>query len=217
MSIMLDVMKIYDVTVPVSERTPVYEGDPAVVIGSEYLLENGDDANVSKVSMGVHTGTHIDAPSHFITGGKKVTEIDLEVLIGPARVIEVPSDVNAIGPGHLPELDGSSRVLIKTRNSRFWADPESGFRRDYTYITPGAARDLVERGIEIVGFDYLSVEEFGFESPETHRLFLGNDVVILEGLDLSTVSPGEYEMICLPLKLDGGTGDGAPARTVLLG
>jgi len=208
-------MKIYDVTFPISERTPIYEGDPKVKIDVTASLAGGDAANVSLVCCGVHTATHVDAPNHFIQGTRKVHELELEKLIGDCRVIELDENVMAIEPEHLENLGNAERVLFKTRNSSFWNEPEKGFRTDFTYITPETARVLVEKKIKLVGIDYLSVEKFGSTDFATHITLLEKEVVIIEGLDLREVSGGDYELICLPLKYIGGTGDGAPARTVL--
>ncbi len=208
-------MKIYDITFPISERTPIYEGDPKVKIDISASLAGGDAANVSMVCCGVHTATHVDAPNHFIDGTRKVHELELEKLIGDCRVIELDENVMAIEPEHLENLGNAERVLFKTRNSGFWNEPERGFRTDFTYVTPEAARALVEKKIKLVGIDYLSVEKFGSEDFATHITLLEKEVVIIEGLDLREVSGGDYELICLPLKYIGGTGDGAPARTVL--
>lgn len=207
--------KIYDVSVPISGGTPVYEGDPAVDIELKLSMSAGDPANVSQVCMGVHTGTHVDAPNHFIEGTKRIVDLDLGKLIGPCRVVELDESVRAVGPEHVPDLEGVERVLFKTRNSSFWGDAADGFRKDFTYITPEAARMLVGKGVKLVGIDYLSVEAFDAETPETHITLLASEAVILEGLDLREVPAGDYELICLPLKIDGGAGDGAPARTVL--
>ncbi len=208
-------MKYFDVSVPISANTPVYEGDPAVEVSLKMSMAEGDFANVSQICMGVHTGTHVDAPNHFIEGTKKVVDLDLDTLIGACTVVEVPSDVMAITASHAEGFPGAERLLIKTRNSGFWNDVAAGFRKDFTYIEPEAAKVLVDRGIRLIGFDYLSVEAFDAETPETHLAFLEREVVILEGLDLRAVPPGDYELICLPMKFDGGAGDGAPARTVL--
>jgi arylformamidase len=208
-------MKIYDVTVPISEKTPVYEGDPNVDIDLKLSMEKGDKANVSQICMGVHTGTHVDAPNHFIEGTKKIIDLDLHTLIGKCRVVELEAEVMAIEPQHVEALEGVERVLFKTRNSDFWSDLEQGFRKDFTYITPKAARVLVEKKVKLVGIDYLSVEAFDAESPETHIILLEKEVIILEGLDLREVSGGDYELLCLPLKIAGGAGDGSPSRTVL--
>lgn len=208
-------MKIYDVTVAVSERTPLYEGDPSVQIETANAIARGDAANVSRLCFGAHTGTHVDAPNHFIEGTRKVHELVLEKLTGKCRVVEIDESVTAIEAEHIVNLEGVERVLFKTRNSAFWNEPERGFRKDFTYITPDAARALVDLGIVLVGIDYLSVEKFGAQNFDTHITLLEKEVVIVEGLDLREVSAGDYELVCLPLKVEGGTGDGAPARTVL--
>lgn len=208
-------MKIYDVTVPLGENTPVYEGDPAVEIVAANQIEKGDAANVSRLCCGVHTATHVDAPNHFIEGARRVHELDLEKLVGRCRVVEIEKSVTAIEAEHVKNLDGAERVLFKTRNSDFWNDLTQGFRKDFTYIAPDAARALVDLGIKLVGIDYLSVEKFGSTDFATHIAFLENEIVIIEGLDLREVPAGDYELMCLPLKLVGGAGDGAPARTIL--
>ncbi len=208
-------MRIYDVTVPLSENVPVYEGDPAVKIESAHAIARGDAANVSRLCFGAHTATHVDAPNHFIEGGRRVDELDFGELLGTCRVVEIDESVTAIETAHCENLEGVERVLFKTRNSNFWNDPAQGFRKDFTYITPDAAKALVDLGIKLVGIDYLSVEKFGAETFETHITLLEKEVIIVEGLDLREVSGGDYELICLPLKMIGGTGDGAPARTIL--
>jgi arylformamidase len=210
-------MKIYDVSVPISEETPVYEGDPKVEITAGNAIANGDAANVSRLCLGAHTATHVDAPNHFIEGTGKVDALPLEVLIGRARIVELPEDIIEIEVSHIKDanLQGVERVLFKTRNSDFWSNTTQGFRKDFTYITPEAAKELVSLGVKLVGIDYLSVEKFGSEDFETHLTLLGAQIVIIEGLDLREVSAGDYELICLPMKIASGTGDGAPARTVL--
>lgn len=208
-------MKIYDVTVAISEGVPIYSGDPAVAIEGVKGIAAGDNANVSKLCFGAHTGTHVDAPNHFIEGTRRVEDLDLEKLVGRCRVVEVEESVTAIDGAHLGGLDGVERVVFKTRNSAFWNEPEKGFRTDFTYITPDAARALAYAGMKLVGIDYLSVEKFGSDDFATHTTLLRNEIVIVEGLDLRDVPAGDYEIICLPLKYIGATGDGAPARTIL--
>jgi arylformamidase len=208
-------MKIYDVTIAISEAVPIYEGDPRVTIEGVMSMAAGDAANVSRLCFGAHTGTHVDAPNHFIDGTRRVEDLEIEKLIGPCRVVELDDSIIAIEPIHVAELRGVERVLFKTRNSTFWNEPETGFRTDFTYITPEAARVLAGSGIKLVGIDYLSVEKFGSKDFTTHVTLLAKEIVILEGLDLRAVPPGEYELICLPMKFVGGTGDGAPARTIL--
>ena len=206
-------MPIYDVTVPISNDLPVYPGDPRVDVAPLTTFEAGDIAAVSQLCCSTHAGTHIDPPSHFIPGGTSVDRLPLDILVGPCRVLDtglldvVTSDW-LVGQ----KFDGVTRLLFKTRNSAFWGS-EQLFRTDYVYIDPAAARFLVERGVRLVGIDYLSVEKFDFDQPETHLALLGNGVIILEGLDLSAVPPGDYELVCLPLRIRDG--DGAPARVIL--
>lgn len=208
-------MKIYDITFPISAETPIYEGDPKAEIKTVNSLENGDAANVSQICCGLHTATHVDAPNHFIEGTKRVHELDLNVLIGECLVIEVDENILAIDAEQVKNIENTERILFKTRNSAFWNEPKKGFLIDFTYITPKAAQILVEKGVKLVGIDYLSVEKFGSQDFSTHLTLLKNEVIILEGLDLREVSGGNYELICLPLKYIGGKGDGAPARTIL--
>ncbi len=163
----------------------------------------------------MHTATHVDAPNHFIDGARRVHELDPQKLIGPCRVIEVDRDVTAIEPHHVGDLDGVSRVIFKTKNSDFWATPEDGFRTDFAYLVPETARALAEANIVLVGIDYLSIEKSGSSGHPVHVALLGKEIVILEGVDLRQVQAGDYELICAPLKYDGATGDGAPARTFL--
>lgn len=212
---MLSAMKIYDVTVAIGEGTPIYKGDPAAEVRAEKTFAAGDGVNVSSLCFGAHTGTHVDAPNHFIQGTRRVDELELEKLVGPCRVVEIDESVMAIGPAHLPDLAGIERLLFKTRNSAYWNTPEEGFRTDFTYIEPEAAKVLADAGLKLVGIDYLSVEKFGSEDFATHKTLLEKEIIVLEGIDLRNVSPREYEIICLPLKYVGGMGDGAPARTIL--
>lgn len=208
-------MKIHDITVTISAATPIYKGDPGVEFTSFKAIANGSSANVSQIGFGVHTATHVDAPNHFIDGARRVHQIDPYKLIGPCRVIEVPKDVVGIEPEHVGDLTGVERVVFKTQNSDFWATPEDGFRTDFSYLVPATARLLVENGIVLVGIDYLSIEKSGSPGHPVHITLLENEIVILEGVDLRGVEPGDYEIICMPLKYDGATGDGSPARTFL--
>lgn len=208
-------MRIYDVTFPISAETPIYKGDPQAEITIAHSIAKGDAANVSQICCGVHTATHVDAPNHFVEGGRRVHELDLDKLLGVCRVVELDESVMAVEAKHVENLENVARVLFKTRNSRFWNEPEKGFREDFTYIAPEAAKILVEKNVKLVGIDYLSVEKFGSTDFLTHITLLQNEVVIIEGLDLRKVSAGDYELICLPLKYVGGAGDGAPARTIL--
>lgn len=210
-------MEIYDITVAISSQTHVYEGDPAVKIETSLAIARGDAANVTNLCFGAHTATHVDAPNHFIEGTKKIHEIELEKFIGRARVVEIDESVTAISAEDVKQanLAGVERVLFKTRNSKIWSEPENVFRKDFTHVELSAARELVNLGIKLVGIDYLSIEKFGSENFATHKTLLEKEIVILEGLNLSQVAAGDYELICLPLKIISETGDGAPARAIL--
>ena len=210
-------MTIYDVTVPLRNGVPTWPGDPLVDINDFRSLSNGDSANVTALNFGAHSATHVDAPAHFIEGAAKVESLDLKVLIGEAEVVAVPEDYYAITEEFVLAhcSPGAERILFKTRNSAFWNQPKLEFRRDFTYLDLEAARALVQRGAKLVGIDYLSIEKFHTENHETHLALLSHGVVIIEGLNLSDVPAGKYELICLPLRLQSNKGDGAPARVVL--
>lgn len=156
-------MEYYDVTVPISERVPIYEGDPPATVTGEKAIARGDGANVSSLCFGAHTGTHVDAPNHFIEGTRRVEDLEVEKLIGRCRVVELPADVVAVEPEHFPSLDGVERLILKTRNSAFWNTPEEGFRTDFTYLTPAAAKKVADAGLKLIGIDYLSIEAPGAE------------------------------------------------------
>ncbi|HXF43468.1 MAG TPA: cyclase family protein [Pyrinomonadaceae bacterium] len=210
-------MKIYDITVPISEDLPIYEGDPSVRISAFAKISDGAAANVTEISLGVHTATHIDSPAHFIEGAKTVSEIDINRLIGNCRVIELPEGVKEITPSHIPPLDGIRRIIFKTENSKFWP-PNRGdkFRKDYVSLSLAAAEKLVNDGILLVGIDYLSIEAANSAGHPVHKKLLENEVAIVEGLALREIAAGDYKLICLPLKYNGGCGDGAPVRAVLV-
>jgi arylformamidase len=201
-----------DVSVPIESGMVTYEGDPAVEITERLSIAKGDPANVRHLALGSHTGTHIDAPSHFIDGGRSLDEVPLDALIGPVVVVESDA-APLIGARECEALvpRGTDRVVFKTRNSRLWA--QRRFSRDYVAIDESAARWLVERRVRLAAIDYLSIEAFGATGHPVHRTLLGANIVILEGLDLSAVSPGRYDLICLPLRIAGG--DGAPCRALL--
>jgi arylformamidase len=207
-------MRFHDITVPFSTELPVYPGDPAVQISQVASLAAGDICTVSHLSFGSHTGTHVDPPAHFVAGRATLDQLSLEVLIGPARVVDVGEirtiDLAAIEAAHLV---GVERVLFKTRNSRLWQQGAHEFEREFVYLETNAAERLVELGVKLVGIDYLSIEKFNFDQPTTHYALLGHDVVIVEGLNLAEVAAGDYELICLPMKIKNG--DGGPARVVL--
>ena len=210
-------MPIYDLSVPISGELPSWPGDPAIKIDDWSSLANGESANVSALCFSAHTGTHVDAPAHFIEGAKKVESLDLEVLIGEAQVVEVPDQYEVIDEVFVAANCPceTKRILFKTRNSAFWTGDNTDFRTDFTYLDLGAAHWLSERGVKLVGIDYLSIEKFHSQDHEVHRALLSNEVIILEGLNLAHVPAAKYELICLPLRLRSHLGDGAPARAVL--
>lgn len=205
-------MTFYDVTVPISNAMITWPSDPAVSITGTSLISRGDFCNLSELKIGSHCGTHIDAPSHFLENGRTIDQLALENLIGEATVFEFKNKEN-IDVSDIKQLrfDNVKRVLFKTVNSSYWKF--STFKKDFVYLTKDAAQYLVDKGIRLVGVDYLSVEKFESQLAETHHTLLRNDVIILEGLDLSNVERGRYELIALPLKIKDG--DGSPARVVL--
>ncbi len=206
-------MTYHDVSALISAEMPVYEGDPPVSITLSSSIERGAPYNVSRLTMGAHTGTHVDAPLHFLESGKAVDQIPLDILIGPALVVELPGQAEISRDTlNSARLAGEQRVLFKTSNSSLWN--ERRFCKDFVHITGCAAQYLVEIGVKLVGTDYLSVEKFGATEPVTHLTLLRAGIVILEGLNLSAVKPGHYELICLPLRLRGA--EGSPCRAVLV-
>ncbi len=204
-------MAIHDITVPIRADMPIYAGDPDVELERASSIADGGHANVSKLSMGVHTGTHVDAPVHFIEGAPGMESVSLDALCGPAVVVDATSiSGGSIGQSDLEAIDitpGAERVLLKTRNSELWNRKE--FTRDFLRLDGSGARFVVARGIRTIGIDYLSVGD-----REAHRELLGAGVVPIEGLDLRQIEPGEYTLVCLPLDLVGS--DGAPARAILI-
>lgn len=208
-------MKFYDCSVTVSGELPVWPGDPGISMKLSSSLDRGDSANVTQLECGVHTGTHIDAPSHFEPKGASVDEIPLEILIGPCRVFDTTHVPDGISLDIVKGLDLESvtRALFKTTNSNYWRRAEKQFQEKFVHLTAEAARYLVERGLKLVGIDYLSIERFQSPDHATHHVLLRNNVAIIEGLNLSQVPAGDYELMALPLKLKGA--DGAPTRVVL--
>jgi arylformamidase len=190
---------------------PIYEGNPGVELERVSSIADGDPANVSRLTFGVHTGTHVDAPLHFLEGAQGAEGILLDALVGPAVVVDATGVVsNALGEDELAGLDipeGVERVLLKTRNSELWA--RTDFTRDFVRLDGSGARFVIGRGIRTIGIDYLSIGD-----REAHRELLGAGIVPVEGLDLRAIEPGEYTFLCLPLDVVGS--DGGPARAVLV-
>lgn len=200
---------VHDISVPIRPDMHVYAGNPGVRLELHESIAEGAIANVSKLELGVHSGTHVDAPSHFIDGAAGSESLPLEVLVGPAAVVDATSidgdlDEDALASLGLPTEE---RLLLKTTNSALWGQPS--FTRDFIRLNGSGARHLIERGVRLIGIDYLSIGD-----EDAHRELLGAGVVPLEGLDLRGVEQGPYELVCLPLKLEGS--DGVPARAILL-
>lgn len=196
-------------------RTPVYEGDAPMVFTFLKDMRRGDELTLSKYDMGAHSGTHVDAPMHFIRDGAAVDQIPITAFVGPARVIAIADSVAAITAEELNRHNwrGAERILFRTRSTlRGWMD-SSRFHRDFTYIAGDAAQLIADAGVKLVGVDYISAEQFAAPAPVAHRALLGKGIPIVEGLDLKNVPPGEYDAIILPLKVAGH--DGAPARAIL--
>lgn len=205
-------MSFYDVTLTISNTLITWPTDPSVAIRKTSLISQGDSSNVSELKFGSHCGTHIDAPYHFEENGIKIDQIPLDYLIGNATVFDIKNkekiDLDEV---KLLQLKGVKRVIFKTINSTYWKLSE--FKKDFIYITKEAAQYLVDNEVKLIGIDYLSVEKFESTYADTHRILLRKDVVIIEGLDLSNIKAGNYELIALPLKIKDG--DGSPARVIL--
>jgi arylformamidase len=201
-----------DVSVPISPRLVVWKGDPPLTLEQVMFMDKGDVCNLTRMALSVHTGTHMDAPRHFVRDGLTMEAMPLDAVMGPARVIGIDDPV-AVTPRELPsDLQRGERILFRTRNSSLsWS--EAPFLEDYVYVSKEAAQALVDAGVQTVGVDYLSVGGYHKDLVETHDVLLGAGVWVIEGLDLSRIAPGRYEMACLPLKIVGS--DGAPARAAL--
>jgi arylformamidase len=208
---------LIDVSLGIAEDMLVWPGDPPVEIVPRIQISRGDPANVSELRLGTHTGTHVDPPVHFIEGAEGIDRVSLDILIGPAFVAHLPEARGPLGPADLDALtlpDGTSRLLLRTANSELWRRPRPiEFPDTYACLTQEGARWVVERGVRLIGVDFLSVEQRGAPGHPAHHALLGNGVVIVEGLDLGLVQPGPYTMWCLPLRILEG--DGGPARVVL--
>jgi arylformamidase len=203
-------VKIYDISVPIRPGMIVYEGNPGVHLERVDSIPDGAHANVSRLDLGVHTGTHVDAPLHFIEGAPGSESLELAPLIGPARVVDAMAATADLDGKTLEGLEipsGAERVLLKTTNGRLWE--RESFSRDFIRLTGDGARYLIRRGVRVIGIDFLSIGD-----EEAHRELLGSGVIPVEGLDLRDVEAGDYELLCLPLRLEGS--DGAPARAVLV-
>jgi arylformamidase len=211
-----NLLKILDISVPISAELPVWPGDPPIVLERYKFISEENASNDSRIACSVHSGTHVDAPAHFIENGASVEQLPLEILMGPVTVV-APLEAEVITPQLLeaqalaPE---TRRLLIKTKNSALWADPGHPFNPDFVALNSESARWIMDKGIDLVGIDYLSIQMYKDTEALTHRTLLEAGIVIVEGLDLRKVDPGDYQLFCLPIKLAGC--EGAPARAVLI-
>ena len=209
-------MTIYDISLSISPNLPTWPGDPGLQLEQYESMEKGALYNATRISSSVHLGTHVDAPRHFINDGYTVEQIPLDVLTGPCYVVQLPDGIEAITSEVLDRTEIGSemkRVLFGTSNSHYWAKEESKFQTDFVAVTEDGAEWLVERGVQLVGIDYLSIAPY-IEPIPTHEVLLKAGVVVVEGLNLSNIMRGFYDLYCLPLKIAGS--DGAPARAILI-
>ena len=209
-------MPIYDLSLPISAAMVTWPGDPPVRVEPRLRIARGQPANVSELCLGLHTGTHVDPPYHLDDHGMKVDELPLEVLIGRAWVCSLESrlDIEVSDlQGAVPQ--GTVRLLLKTANSALWHGEVQEFTSDFATLTVEAARWIVKQGIQLLGVDYLSLERPGSAGHPVHHALLRAGVIVVEGLDLSSLEDGWYNLYCLPLKV--ADGDGAPARAVAVG
>ena len=205
---------MWDVTVTIDSTVPTYLGDPSFKRRVVQAISDGKPADVSLLILSAHIGTHVDAPSHLIPGGKTVDALDLGVMVGRARVVEfdAPGAITAEFFEGINNLGADERILLKTRNSSLWEKRE--FTQDYVGLSVDAADWLIGKGFKLVGIDYLSIDAPGNVDLPVHRALLTNDVVVVESLNLEQVPEGHYQLVCLPMKVGGS--EGAPARVILL-
>jgi Predicted metal-dependent hydrolase len=209
-------MKIFDISLPVSPGMAVWPGDPQVVLERVSSMDAGAHDNISQLACSVHTGTHVDAPHHFLNDGRTVDTLSLDVLTGPVQVVQIPDTVGLVTSDILAQsgfITGTLRLILKTRNSRIWERQSGKFVTDFVGLSEDGAEWLVHAGVKLVGIDYLSIAPYKQSIP-IHRTLLEPGTIIVEGLDLRAISPGFYTLYCLPLNLVGS--DGAPARAILI-
>lgn len=211
-------MRIYDISIPISPSMAVWPGDPPVEIRQLSSIKQGEDANISQISMCVHTGTHIDAPKHFLKDSRSVDKLPLKKLMGEVLVMQFMNGVDVIDEQSLkshPKLDDllkCNKVLFKTRNSQNWEDNQNKFTEKYVGLNTSAAAFLAELNLDLIGVDYLSIATYD-DSEKPHKILLNKEIVLLEGINLHDVQPGIYNLFCLPLPIVDS--DGAPARVIL--
>jgi arylformamidase len=212
-------MKIYDISVPISRTSVVWPDDPKVAIRKLSKIANGDEVNISQISMSLHTGTHIDAPNHFIDNGKTIDQVPLAKLVGEVLVMSFEDHIKVINEhalvSHpmLKDLLTAKKVLFKTSNSSYLDMSQGKFSEDYVGIDKSGAHYLAGLNLDLIGLDYLSVAIFD-DTQDPHQILLSKEIVLLEGITIKHVSPGFYDLYCLPLPVSGS--DGSPARTILI-
>ena len=212
-------MKTYDISVPIKPDMVTWPGDPSVSLEKLSSIEDGDTANTTMLEMCVHTGTHLDAPNHFISDGKTIDQLSLQTFVGEALVMEIASKIDTItdqvlqSHQHYGQLKEISRVLLKTRNSSLWASHPSSFQKDYVGLDASAAEHLAGLGLALIGLDYLSVATYQ-DTRLPHEILLAQGIALLEGVNLSSIKPGIYQLICAPLLIEGC--EGAPVRAFLI-
>jgi arylformamidase len=205
-------MKLIDVSVPLDSNLATYPGNTPFSLEAIKRIARGDSSNVSSLHLSAHAGTHVDAPRHFFDDGTGTESLALELLCGRTRVVELTTRKGVTAEDLAGfDLTEDVRLLLKTQNSRLWGSPE--FHPDFIGVTESGARFLVDRGVKVIGVDYLSVEQYKTPGAPAHHVLLGAGIIVIEGLNLRDVEPGTYEMFCLPLPVVGS--DGAPARVIL--
>jgi len=208
--------QLFDISVPIFPGMPIYPGDPAVVFEPALDISCGDPANVTQLHLGSQTGTHFDTPHHILNNGKTVESLSLDACYGPARVIEIPPEIQAITAEVLQRYDltGVTRLLLKTKNSGFWQTHPETFRTDFAALTEDGAQYAVSLGLRLIAIDYLSIELYDSPDLKAHQVLLTHDMIILEGINLASVKPGDYLLMAFPIKYQGL--DGTPCRAVLV-
>lgn len=206
-------MKIYDITHSLSTKLPCWDNNDRAIIKQTSNIKSGDVCNVTHIFINSHYGTHIDAPSHFIDDAKTIDKISLETLVGKVRVVDV-SKYSEITLDVIKKLnlEDEDRVLFKTNSGNYMK--VSDFKKDYVSLTLEAAKHLVDIGIKLIGIDYLSIESYDTKNYDVHKLLLNAEIVIIEGLKLDNIIPGDYDLVALPMKIENC--DGAPTRAILI-
>jgi arylformamidase len=207
-------VKIIDISIPLNSPMPIWPNSKGFKLSWTKRLDLGDACNNSVIECDAHVGTHLDAPLHFIEEGLSVENFQLDILIGPCLVVYLPkvTEIHANDLSTINISPDTTRLLIRTDNSNLWDSGITEFRKNFVALTPDAAQWIVDQGIQLLGVDYLSAGSMQ-DGTLTHKILLGSDVIILEGVNLSQVMPDQYELICLPLKISGA--EGSPARAIL--